>query len=180
MERVARFAGHAASAFAGGLLALAFARANPDTQALEERKRQLAPRRVILLRHGESEGNADHTLYRTVPDNAIELTDRGSEQARAAGERIRKLVGNESVYFFCSPFERTLQTLRNVRDALDDPEQWITHVEPRIREQEFGNLQGDDFQASRDEQKRVGRFWYRFPSGESGCDVYDRVPWRMA
>jgi hypothetical protein len=25
------------------------------------------------------------------------------------------------------------------------------------------------------EQKKVGRFWYRFPTGESGSDVYDRV-----
>ncbi len=22
---------------------------------------------------------------------------------------------------------------------------------------------------------KVGRFWYRFPTGESGADVYDRI-----
>lgn len=27
----------------------------------------------------------------------------------------------------------------------------------------------------REEQKRVGRFWYRFATGESGADVYDRI-----
>ncbi len=31
--------------------------------------RSVLPRYVILVRHGESQGNADHTLYRTTPDN---------------------------------------------------------------------------------------------------------------
>ena len=39
-------------------------------------KRKL-PNRVILLRHGESEGNSDATLYRTKADNLIELTPKG-------------------------------------------------------------------------------------------------------
>jgi broad specificity phosphatase PhoE len=50
-----------------------------------------------------------------------------------------------------------------------------TDIETRIREQEVGNLQGEDFQNFRREQQRVGRFWYRFPTGESGSDVFDRV-----
>merc|ERR1719201_2156858 len=44
-----------------------------------------------------------------------------------------------------------------------------------IREQEFGNLQGIEFEELRKEQLRVGRYWYRFPTGESGADVYSRV-----
>jgi hypothetical protein len=30
------------------------------------------------------------------------------------------------------------------------------------------------------ERNLVGRFFYRFPSGESGADVYDRVPCSLA
>ena len=52
---------------------------------------------MILLRHGESEGNADTTLYRTKADNLIELTDVGTAQAEAAGRRIRDIVGNSQV-----------------------------------------------------------------------------------
>ena len=51
--------------------------------------REALPGRIILLRHGESEGNADKTLYRTKPDNLIELTAAGSAQAREAGARLR-------------------------------------------------------------------------------------------
>lgn len=48
-------------------------------------------------------------------------------------------------------------------------------VDAQLREQEFGNLQGDDFQKFREQQSHIGRFYYRFPTGESGADVYDRT-----
>ena len=63
---------------------------------------------------------------------------------------------------------------RNIREAIEDQVESIS-VDSRIREQEFGNLQGDDFKLFRQEQQKVGRFWYRFPTGESGADVFVRV-----
>lgn len=145
------------------------------------------PKLVILVRHGESEGNADNTLYRTKPDNLVELTQHGVEQAVQAGKRIEDIFKREDrtkslgegpaikrVHLVVSPFERTRQTAAALRP-------WFEHrivrtdIQPRIREQEFGNLQGHDFEEFREEQKKVGRFWYRFETGESGADVYDRV-----
>ena len=32
------------------------------------------PRRIILVRHGESQGNVDDAIYETVPDHALTLT----------------------------------------------------------------------------------------------------------
>jgi len=164
----------------GGALVSSFvhtsSKASSDiAMELMEAQRKRLPDRVILLRHGESEGNADNSLYRTKPDNLIELTDAGTKQAIKAGERISKLLGpDERVAFITSPFERTLQTARNVRLAFNS--QIVrTKVEPLIREQEFGNLQSSQFQEFRQEQLKVGRFWYRFPTGESGADVYTRV-----
>ena len=66
------------------------------------------------------------------------------------------------------------QTARCLRAAIE-PNLIHTYIEPRVREQEFGNLQGDEFKSFRTEQMRVGRFFYRFPTGESGADVYGRV-----
>ena len=54
------------------------------------------PRYVILVRHGESQANADHTLLRRKADNLIELTALGSEQARAVGRRILGVVGHDA------------------------------------------------------------------------------------
>mmetsp|Transcript_9033 Transcript_9033/g.21489 ORF Transcript_9033/g.21489 Transcript_9033/m.21489 type:complete len:507 (-) Transcript_9033:8-1528(-) len=163
-----------------------------------KKKRDRLPNIIILVRHGESEGNADHTLYRTKPDNLVELTQKGMKQAHKAGKRVEKIFhsldvkaheerqkrGESSseghtaavrrIHLVISPFERTRQTAAAMRP-------WFAHrivrtnLEPRIREQEFANLQGQDFGDFRKEQKRVGRFWYRFPTGESGSDVYDRV-----
>lgn len=47
--------------------------------------------------------------------------------------------------------------------------------EPRIREQDFGNYQTQAMAEIKKERLRFGRFFYRFPNGESGADVYDRV-----
>lgn len=66
------------------------------------------------------------------------------------------------------------QTARCLRTAIE-PNLIHTYIEPRVREQEFGNLQGDEFKSFRTEQLRVGRFFYRFPTGESGADVYGRL-----
>ncbi len=69
------------------------------------------PHRIILVRHGESQGNVDYSVYETVPDHNIELTPKGCDQARACGQRLRTLVGDESVKFFFSPYTRTRQTM---------------------------------------------------------------------
>ena len=127
----------------------------------------LLPERVLLVRHGESEGNADVSLYRTKPDNQIELTEAGKEQALQAGQRIRSIVGDGRVKLVCSPFKRTIQTARGIRQAFripgtDRDSIDFTDIDPRIREQEFGNLQGDEFKSFRAQQQTVGRFWCCF------------------
>ncbi|CAI5480413.1 unnamed protein product [Closterium sp. Yama58-4] len=48
--------------------------------------------------------------------------------------------------------------------------------EPRLREQDFGNFQVQErMRQIKDMRQRFGRFFYRFPEGESSADVYDRV-----
>lgn len=168
----------AAAVAASACYALSPSRADSRSGILREFEEAVLdslPDRVILVRHGESEGNCDHHLYRTKADNLIELTDRGTDQALAVGCRIAKLLApEEKVVIFVSPFERTLQTARNLKRAFAEKVD-RTYVEPRIREQEFGNLQGDEFASFRRAQAAIGRFFYRFPTGESGCDVYDRA-----
>lgn len=89
-------------------------------QAVAAAMRRRLPKRIILIRHGESEANADFSLLRHKPDNLIELTETGTNEAIAAGKRLRSIVGDETVSLVVSPFERTSQTARNVRLALDE------------------------------------------------------------
>lgn len=144
----------------------------------EERKRQRLPDVVILVRHGESEGNIDKTLWWKLPDNEIRLTETGRHQANLVGKRIEKVFRNceekynmnmSRIHIHVSPFERTLETARLARQSFEH-RVVRQNVCPRLREQEFGNMQSADFESYRQEQTRVGRFWYRFPTGESGTD----------
>src|SRR5690242_17909685 len=72
---------------------------------------QQRPKRLILIRHGESQGNQDSTIYSSIPDHAIDLSEKGREQAHHCGEELRNLIGiNETVICFVSPFRRSKET----------------------------------------------------------------------
>ena len=75
------------------------------------------PRRIILIRHGESEGNVDPQLYNKVPDNKLKLTKNGEDQATSAGVKLQRIIKNESVKFIISPYLRTIQTYENISKA---------------------------------------------------------------
>lgn len=48
--------------------------------------------------------------------------------------------------------------------------------EVQLREQDFGNFQDPGGKKKElAERLEFGRFFYRFPNGESGADVYDRI-----
>ncbi|MFF0627745.1 histidine phosphatase family protein [Streptomyces sp. NPDC004296] len=131
------------------------------------------PRRIVLLRHGESVGNVDDTVYEREPDHALALTKSGLRQAEGAGRRLREMFGNERISAYVSPYRRTHQTFR----SLDlDPGKVRIREEPRIREQDWGNWQDrDDVRRQKAYRDAYGHFFYRFAQGESGADVYDRV-----
>lgn len=125
------------------------------------------------MRHGESEGNIDDSVYERVPDHRIALTSKGIEQATATGARLRSIVTDESVDVYCSPYLRARQTLDalNLSIVPDD-----IRVEPRLREQDWANFQDTaDIAVQKEQRDRYGHFYYRFTQGESGSDVYDRV-----
>jgi broad specificity phosphatase PhoE len=131
------------------------------------------PNRIILVRHGESEGNLDDTIYERVPDHRIGLTPKGFDQARETGEVIRDLLDGESVEVYMSPYVRTRQTLEAL--ALPVAERDV-RVESRLREQDWANFQDPaDIAEQKEQRDRYGHFYYRFTHGESGSDVYDRV-----
>lgn len=136
----------------------------------------MKPQRIILVRHGESVGNADPTHYETIPDYQVELSDLGREHAEQAGSEIRSIVGNEKIFAYNSPWTRARQTLEHIACVLGKEKIVKTHEDPRIREQEFGHLRSLE-QARKTQRERIkfGTFHYRIPNGESGADVYDRV-----
>mmetsp|Transcript_11590 Transcript_11590/g.19749 ORF Transcript_11590/g.19749 Transcript_11590/m.19749 type:complete len:296 (+) Transcript_11590:3-890(+) len=135
------------------------------------------PREVILLRHGESLGNIRESTYRVIPDWSIPLTEQGRLEAKHAAKGIVDVIGKRKVVIYYSPYRRTQETLDALLGEGGIPDDQIAFLqeEPRIREQDFGNYQTQAMAEIKKERLRFGRFFYRFPNGESGADVYDRV-----
>ncbi|KAI4303548.1 hypothetical protein MLD38_039159 [Melastoma candidum] len=146
----------------------------------------ILPKRIILVRHGESQGNLSPSAYTTTPDPRLLLTDHGLHQACLAGTSIRSLISSHGpshgpshdwrVYFYVSPYERTRSTLREIGRAFSRHRILGVREECRLREQDFGNFQVEErMRVIKETRERFGRFFYRFPEGESAADVYDRV-----
>ena len=135
----------------------------------------MKPHRIILVRHGECHANTDESKFATEPDYTIELTENGIRQAYEAGLKLKELVGNETMYFYVSPFWRTRSTFENIVRSF--PRSQLEYSEePRLREQEWGNLRTYvELKQLKKERKEYGIFYYRFPGGEAGTDVYDRI-----
>lgn len=146
-----------------------------ENQLANRRMKVHRPERIILVRHGQSEGNANKDAYARTPDSNIQLTERGFAQGAAAGLQIRQLVGDETVRFFYSPYLRARQTLLAILQAFDSQTVQISQ-ETRLREQDFGNFQDpEEMDRVFKERQNFGRFYYRFPNGEAGTDVFDRM-----
>lgn len=101
------------------------------------------PRRIILVRHGESEGNVDESAYTRIADPRIGLTEKGMKEAEECGRNIKKMIDGDgvedwSVYFYVSPYKRTRQTLQHLATSFRRPRIAGMREEPRLREQDFG------------------------------------------
>jgi len=134
------------------------------------------PKRIIIARHGESKGNLSDRAYVTTPDWLIPLSKTGLAQSKALGRRLKHLIKEEPIYFYTSPYLRTRQTLANVLEGLSEEQVVGVREEPRLTEQQFGNFQDvSEVRRSKIMRGKYGRFYFRFPMGESGLDVYNRA-----
>ncbi|KAL8088915.1 hypothetical protein AgCh_038617 [Apium graveolens] len=156
---------------------------NPYNNVLQNSNtiRPPRPRRIILVRHGQSEGNVDEGAYTRVADPNIALTEKGLNEAAKCGQMIKEMIEKDEaddwkVYFYASPYKRARETLRNVGKAFGRSRIVGLREEPRLREQDFGNFQDrEQMKIQKAARHLYGRFFYRFPNGESAADVYDRI-----
>jgi len=150
---------------------------------------------MYIVRHGESEGNVDLNAYRQYGDHRLPLTEDGKLMAQKAGrylaDRFEQIIEEDEdpwIEMWVSPFTRTRETaIEMLKGGLG---QWVQHVResPHLVEQDWGLLEGQNIKAEEvyehfpKSMKRIrlqanaeGKFYARFPSGESAADVYNRV-----
>lgn len=71
------------------------------------------------------------------------LTEQGIAEAEECGKEIRRMIEGDGaddwkVYFYVSPYRRSLETLRNLAKAFEKTRIAGVREEPRLREQDFG------------------------------------------
>src|SRR5437868_8956092 len=104
--------------------------AAPDTA--DSPRSNLAPSRLLLVRHGQSTWNADHRIQGQLDPP---LSARGVAQASDLAER---LTGHRLAGFYCSDLTRTRQTAELISSAVGvDPV-----PEPGLREIMLGDWEG--------------------------------------
>jgi broad specificity phosphatase PhoE len=102
--------------------------------------------RLLLIRHAESEGNAQGRLQGR---KEFPLTENGRTQAAALAER---LLGASVAAVYSSPIRRARDTAETVAQRLE----LAAVVEPRLQEYDFGeHLSGLTWQEIREQQPDV-------------------------
>ncbi|MDD2483246.1 MAG: histidine phosphatase family protein [Candidatus Shapirobacteria bacterium] len=87
--------------------------------------------KLILVRHGESEANANHILQ---GQSDGKLTVKGSEQAKKAGRELKEKYKIDMV--FCSPLKRCVETLENI--LVEYPIEGPVYMCKLLEERDFG------------------------------------------
>lgn len=131
--------------------------------------------KLILIRHGQSEGNVDSSVYCKVPDHEIELTDLGKLQAEEAGKSLASRLNGDWATIVYSPFKRAKDTALILQQhisgvsVVEDPlinEMYIVHSFEEMKTVENYEVQ---------ERKDFGEFWYKKGTSESYADAYTRA-----
>ncbi len=146
------------------------------------------PCELRLIRHAESAGNVARAaaLASGAPvidialrDCDVPLSQLGERQAAALGRWWARNLQQMDV-IFCSPYVRAQETASIALRSAD----WSVPVvvDERLREKEFGLLDRltragieAQFPEQAEMRRRLGKFYYRPPGGESWTDVILRL-----
>ena len=150
------------------------------------------PARLWIVRHGESAGNVARDAAQASGaerirldqrDVDVPLSPRGCEQAAALGRWFARRDPDERPdVLLASPYVRARQTAQLFRDAGGAHGEEPICLDERLREKEFGILDGLTTQGvaaifpdQAEFRRLLGKFYHRPPGGESWCDVVFRL-----
>lgn len=145
---------------------------------------------LLLIRHGESEGNVAATEARLagaevidVParDADVNLSGTGRDQAKALGTALARIAEElRPDAIVSSPYARALQTAEIAVETAGWPVKVLT--DERLRDRELGILDrltrlGVETRYPDEAERRLwlGKLYYRPPGGESWADVALRL-----
>jgi probable phosphoglycerate mutase len=122
--------------------------------------------RLLLIRHGESEGNRDRVFTYT-PE--VPLTPVGRTQAETTAAFVRERY--RPTLLVSSPFTRARETAAIIGAALGLP----LHIEDDLRERSYGDYAGRPYATARPDFDPQAYWHWRPPGGETLEEVAVRV-----
>ncbi len=146
------------------------------------------PNNLILIRHGESEGNiatnrskqGDHSAYsddfRNRHSSLWRLSDEGVKQAQVTGEWIRQNMNIKFDRFYSSEYLRAMETAANLK--LENAS-WFTEF--YLRERNWGNMDRISVQEREEKysesliERNIDPFYWTPPNGESIAELCLRI-----
>lgn len=151
------------------------------------------PKRLWIVRHGQSQGNVARdgaeeaglsVIDLDLRDVDVPLSELGHHQAEVTGRWFAALPDDEKPeILLCSPYVRARQTAEAICKAggLAGGARPAV-LDERLREREFGIFDGltgrgirEQFPREADHRKKIGKFYHRPPGGESWADVILRL-----
>ncbi|MBW6424906.1 histidine phosphatase family protein [Rhizobium sp. XQZ8] len=148
------------------------------------------PKRIWIVRHGESAGNVARDAADLAGHSRIDIAERdvdvplsalGERQSQALGAWFGTLPEQPDV-LVASPYIRARSTAEAIARQLTVQPQLTVSTDERLREKEFGILDRltrrgiEELHPDQAEFRRVlGKFYHRPPAGESWCDVILRL-----
>jgi broad specificity phosphatase PhoE len=151
---------------------------------------QMGVSELVVIRHGESTGNAAaaeakgagaEVIVIDRRDADVPLSPLGVEQAQALGEGVRGLLADDRpALVWSSPYVRAVQTTE-IALAAAEAELPIA-IDERVRDRELGVLDllttkgvASRFPLEAERRRWLGKFYHRPPGGESWADVALRI-----
>ena len=143
---------------------------------------------LFLIRHGESMQNTFENFKLKLPDHKVYLTESGKEQAREAGIILNDYysqnnLDKDSSIMFNSPYLRTRETSDIINEVLDIKKRKEDYL---LIEHQYGLFSDNSIRENKKNHpeffsyydlfwKQEGRFYVKFPMGESPMDVAIRT-----
>jgi broad specificity phosphatase PhoE len=124
---------------------------------------------LLLIRHGESEGNTEMRLQ---GQGEYPLTERGLRQSRLVGERLRRL---SLVALYSSPIGRARLTAGVIGEATGLE---VTEL-PEVREYDFGDLAGLTYGELMEKHPEIEQQYRRGPDYPVFPGAEDREVFRL-
>jgi NAD+ kinase len=144
------------------------------------------PLNLVLVRHGQSEGNVAFNLLKEGDDSMFtsefadrhtslwRLTDKGIEQARIAGDWLKEEVHIKFDRYYTSEYFRALETAAHMDIA---EAQWFPEF--YLRERDYGDLDSYSLEERREyfkaNHRSIDKFYWSPPNGESMAQLCLRV-----